>query len=131
MERVEKMAKASKYNKEDFEWGGGVFGESRLNEQKCPGLEEYPDNVQLQVGEILAQAMKDIHTIIGPHVNKEFTTWKKSYYTDGVRASDIPRNGVTMFRDAGVPMFESIEDAYEQFIGITNPHKLCNFVQWN
>jgi hypothetical protein len=136
IERVEKMAKDSKYNKEDFEWGGEpyddpMFVQGQFNEQTCPGLEGYPDNVQLQVGKILAQAMKDIHVIIGPYVDKEFTTWKKSYYTDGVRATDVPRDGTMMFRDAGVPMFESLEDAYEQFIGITNPRKLCTFVQWN
>lgn len=136
IERVEKMAKDSKYSKDALEWGGEeyddpILGQGKFNEQMCPGLKEYPDNVQLKVGKILAQAMKDIHGIIGPYVDKEFTIWKESYYMEGVRATDVPRNGIMMFRDAGVPMFESLEDAYEQFIGIANPRKLCTFVQWD
>jgi len=136
MERVEKMAEESKYSKEDLEWGGETFvdpmlGQGKFNEQTCPGLEGYPDNVQQRVGNILLQAMKDIHTIIGPFADKEFTTWRKSMYTSGARASDMPTSGVMMFRDAGVPLFESLEDAYEQFNGITNPRRLCTFVTWN
>ena len=98
--------------------------------QICPELDEYPDNARQRIGNILLTAMKEIHEIIGPVADKPFEIFTDNYYVYGVRGTSISKGRAVIFRDAWITLFNSIEDAYEEFIEIADPKRICKFERW-